>query len=188
MSERPPLGTSSASDLVMLDGSDAAGSSSDASDDSTTISARGTGEAHPSSSNIVHPASSSTPYSHGCQEELISGRISYRTTEGTLRGAQLSRPCAHHPSPTATSSSPSHPGEASRGAHIKPPTTEESQPPSSLRLPSQLWPCSQNRQPRFISPSSPTVTGQGPRDGVGPQEDHADSSLSSASPSSSNRS
>ena len=89
MGERPPLGTSSASDLVMLDGSDAAGSSSDASDDSTTLSARGTREAHPSSSNIVQPASSATLYSHGCQEEFISGRISDRTPKGTLRGAHL---------------------------------------------------------------------------------------------------
>ena len=86
MGERPPLGTSSASDLVMLDGSDAAGSDSD---DSTTLCAHGTREAHPSSSNIVHPATSATPYSHGCQEEFISRRISDQTPKGTLRGAHL---------------------------------------------------------------------------------------------------
>ena len=188
MGERPPLGTSSASDLVMPDGSDAAGSSNDASDNSATLSARGTREAHPSSSNIVHPASSATPYSHGCQEEFISGRISDRTPKDTLRGAHLSRPSAHHPRITVTSPSPSHPGEASRGAYSKPPTTDEPQPPSFLPLPSQSWPCSQNRPPRFNSRSSPTLTGQGPRDGVGPQGDHADSSLSSASPSSTNKS
>ena len=188
MCERPPLGTSSASDLVMLDGSDAAGSSSDASDDSTTLSARGTREAHPSSSNIVHPASTATLYSHGCQEEFISGRISDRTPKDTLRGAHLSRPSAHHPRTTATSPSPSHPGEASRGAYSKPPTTDEPQPPSSLPLPSQSWPCSQSRPPRFNSRSSLTLTGQGPRDGVDPPGDHADSSLSSALPSSSNKS
>ena len=173
---------------MVLNGSDAAGSSSDASDDSTTLSARGTREAHPSSSNIVHPASSATLYSHGCQEEFILGRISDWTPKGTLRGAHLSRPSAHHPSPTVTSLSPSHPGEASRGAYSKPPTTIEPQPPSSLPLPSQSWPCSQSRPPRFNSRSSPTLTGQGPRDGVGPPGDHADTSLSSALPSSSNKS
>ena len=165
MGERPPLGTSSASDLVMLDGSDAAGSSSD---DSTTLSARGTREAHPLSSNIVHPASTATLYSHGRQEEFISGRISDRTPKGTLTGAHLSRHSAHHPRTTATSPLPSHPGEALRGAYSKPPTTDEPQPPSSLPLPLQSWPCSQNRPPRFNSRSSPTLTGQGPRDGVGP--------------------
>ena len=45
-----------------------------------------------------------------------------------------------------------------RGAHSKPPITNESEASCFLPLPSQAWPCSQNRPPRFNSRSSPSLT------------------------------
>ena len=79
--------------------------------------------------------------------------------------------------------------ERPRGAPTAspPPQMSPSHPPPSL-FHNSHGPAPQNRPPRFYSRSSPTLTDQGPRDGVGPSGDHADSSLSSASPSSSNKS
>ena len=136
MGERPPLDAFSASGQVMLNGSDAAGSSSDASDDSTTLSARGTREAHSSSSNIVHQASSAIPYSHDGQEEFISGRISEGTIfQGLVPTARVPQPPRRHPvilekprwAPTA-----SPPPTTTTTT-----TTDEPQPPSSFPLQSQ---------------------------------------------------